>query len=135
MDERILIVADAESNVWMRNSLAPRGFLVTIADNAKQGYEQLRESQFDLVIVNVADATEGLNLIKRIRTNPEMQRVAVLSIAEWGTGQATMALTKGADGFERRPLDSERLLAAVRKLLQPNLTMIAWASGVDGEVN
>lgn len=122
MDERILIVADEDSDLWMREALAPHGFLVVTTDDANRGYEQLRESQFDLVIVNLAEATEGLNLVKRIRTNPELQRIAVLSIAEWGTGQATMALTKGADGFEPRPLNSERLLAAVRKLLQPNLT-------------
>ena len=135
MDERILIVGDAERCVGLRQSLATEGFAVTITGDTNAGYEEFRQSQFELIIVNLGDSIEGLNLIKRIRANSNFRRVSILTIAEWGTGQATMALTEGADGFEPGPVDAERLIAAVRKLLQPNLTMIARASGVDGEVD
>ena len=133
MHERILIVCDEQQN-WMRDSLAAEGFVVTITDDANRGYEYLRESGFDLVIVNLGNSTAGLDFIKRIRANPDLRPISVLAIAEWGTGQPTMALTVGADGFERRPVDSVRLIVAVRKLLQPNLTMIALATGVEGEL-
>ena len=135
MHERILIVGDVERSVGPRQSLATEGFIVTTTDDVSASYEQLRESQFELAIVNLDKSTEGLNLIKRIRANSELRRVSILAIAEWGTGHPTMALTAGADRFEPEPLDAERLIAAVRKLLRPNLTMIARASGVDVEVD
>ena len=133
MHERILIVGDEQQN-WMRDSLAPEGFVVTITDDANRGYEYLSESAFDLVVVNLDNSTSGLDFIKRIRANFELRRVSILTIAEWGTGQPTMALTEGADAFEPGPVGGDRLIAAVRKLLQPNLTMIALATGVEGEL-
>jgi DNA-binding response OmpR family regulator len=133
MRERILIVCDEQRNAWMRDSLAQQRFSVTITDDADKGYEQLLESRFDLVVMCLTDSTSGLKFIKRIRANSELRRVLILAIANWGTGQPTMALTAGADGFEPGPVDHERLIAAVAKLMRPNLTMIARASGVEGE--
>ena len=135
MHERILIVGNAERSAGPRQSLATEGFIVTTTDDVNASYEQLRESQVDLVIVNLDDSNERLNLIKRIRANSELRRISILAIAEWGTGHPTMALTAGADGFEPGPVDAERLIAVVRKLLRPNLTMIARASGVEVEVD
>jgi len=135
MHERILIVGNAERSAGPRQSLATEGFIVTTTDDVNASYEQLRESQFELVIVNLDDSNERLNLIKRIRENSELRRISILAIAEWGTGHPTMALTAGADGFEPGPVEPERLIAAVRKLLRPNLTMIARASAVDVEVD
>jgi DNA-binding response OmpR family regulator len=109
----------------MRDSLAQQRFSVTITDDVDKGYEQLLESRFDLVVMCLSDSTSGLKFIKRIRAKSELGRVLILAIAEWGTGQPTMALTAGADGFEPGPVDRERLIAAVAKLMRPNLTMIA----------
>ena len=134
MDERILIVGDAEQSARLRESLATERLRVTIAD-ANEVYEQLGKSQFELVIIDLGGSPERLNLIKRIRANLDLRRVSILTIGEWGTGQPTIALAEGADGFEPGPVHGERLIAAVRKLLQPNLTMIARVSGVDGEVD
>ncbi len=131
MLERILIVADEQRHRWMRASLARQGFSVTFAADADKGYEQLIESRFDLMVMGLSDSTGGLNLIKRIRTNSELRRVLILAIAEWGTGHPTMALTEGADGFEPGPLDNDRLIAAVARLMRPKLTMTARASAAD----
>jgi DNA-binding response OmpR family regulator len=135
MDERILIVGDAERTVWMREPLAAETFLVTTAENASSGYEELSESPFDLVIVDLHESTDGRELVRRIRANQDLRRISILAIGEWGTGQPTLALTEGADKFEPGPVDAPRLIATVRKMLEPHLTMIARASGVDGEAD
>src|SRR5690349_9876743 len=103
MGERILIISDEQRTAGMRESLAQEGFSVTITDDSTHGYEELLGSQFDLVAVNLGDPASGTDLIKRIRTNPELGRVLILTIAEWGTGQPTTALAAGADAFEARP--------------------------------
>jgi len=131
MLERILIVSDEKGNMWMRASLARQGFSVAVADDADKGYAQLLESRCDLAVISLRDSTSGLHLIKQIRGNSELRRVLILAIAEWGTGRPTMALTAGADGFEPGPVDRERLIAAVARLMRGNLTMTARASVAD----
>jgi len=52
-------------------------------------------------------------------------------IAEWGTGQPMLALSHGADAFEPKPVDEPRLLAAVKRLLRPNMVMVARANALE----
>lgn len=130
MRERILIVSDDQRNASMRESLAQEGFATTITDDEREGYGQVLESKFDLVIVNLSDATKGLGLINQIRAN-HLRKPLILAVAEWGTGQPTMALTEGADGFEPGPVDDRRLVAAVTRLLRQSLTRTARASSAE----
>jgi len=133
MHERILIVCDEQQNGRMRELLTQQGFSVTIFDDANAAYDELVRSEFNLIIVNLSRLAEGPDLIKRIRAKAEPERISILAIGEWGSGQPTMALIQGADAFEPAPVDDERLLAAVAKLMRPKLTMIARASAVDAD--
>jgi len=133
MNERIMIVSDDEPNASLQQALDGHGFTVTVAAEASEGYERLSQSHFDLVIVNLNRPITGVSLIKRIRSNPALRRLMVLTIAEWGSGQPTMALAQGADGFEPAPIDAGRLVAAVEKLLRPNMVMTAAANSANAE--
>jgi DNA-binding response OmpR family regulator len=133
MPERVLIVSDEQQHSAMRESLAQQGYFVTLTDDADRAFSELLTSQCAIVIVRLDHSIDRLDLIKRIRQNAELQRISILAVGEWGTGQPTMALAAGADGFEPEPVNRERLIAAVAKLMRPNLTMIASASGVDRE--
>ena len=133
MNERILIISDDETNASLQRPLDEHGFTVTLAQNADDGYRRLSQLQFDLVIVNLHHPITGVGLIKRIRSNLALRRLMVLTIAEWGTGQPTMALAQGVDGFEPSPIDADRLLTAVEKLLRPNMVMTAAASATKAE--
>lgn len=131
MTQRILIVSDDEPNAVLRESLDEHGFEVMMAADANDGYRRLVETGFDLVIVNLARAITGAGLIKRIRSNTELNQLKVLTIAEWGTGQTTVALAHGADGFEPKPIRSDQVVKTVETLLRP-LAMMASASA-EGE--
>ena len=131
--QRILIVSDEELSQALRPALEAKGFGVALTGEAADSYGQLIDSQFDLVIVDLARAITGVALIKRIRSNPTLSRLLVLTIAEWGTGQATIALSQGADGFEPKPVEATELVAAVEKLLRPRLVMTAKASTTKGD--
>src|SRR5436853_6400226 len=123
MNERILIISDDEPNASLQRALDGHGFAVTVVENADDGYQQLSQLQFDLVIINLNRPITGVGLIKRIRSNPTLRRLMVLTIAEWGSGQPTIALAQGADGFEPAPVDADRLVMAVERLLRPNMFM------------
>jgi len=128
-----MIISDDEPNASLQQALDGHGFTVTVAESANDGYERLSQLQFDLVIMNLHRPITGVGLIKRIRANPALRRLMVLTIAEWGTGQPTMALAQGADGFEPAPVDADRLVTAVEKLLRPNMVMTAAASATNAE--
>ena len=133
MTQRILIITDDEQSHSLRQALELKGFDVTVTQEADDGHRQLIGSHFDMVILDLARAITGVGLIKRIRSNPELNRLLVLTIAEWGTGQPTLALTQGADAFEPKPIKATELVGAVEKLLRPRMVMTAKASTADGE--
>jgi DNA-binding response OmpR family regulator len=131
--KQILVFSDDAVDEFARAALKQRGFGVTIAREAEKAYGQLLSSPFDLVIVNVARAQEGVEFVKRLRATPKLSRTCVLTIAAWGTGQATLALTEGADAFEAKPLNPDRLIAVVERLLHPKATRTAVAASVSLE--
>jgi DNA-binding response OmpR family regulator len=133
MTQQILIISDDETNESLRQALVEHGLKITVAKDADAGYWSLVETKFDLVLVNLADPLTGVSLIQRIRSNAILRKVPILTVAEWGTGQATLALSQGSDGFEPKPIDADRLVEAIEKLLRPRMAMSAKASTANGE--
>lgn len=133
MTQQVLIISDDTGREFLRPALIGHGFSVTVAEDADAGYGLLADGQFDLVIANLSDASTGVDLIQRIRSNAKLSKLLILTVAEWGTGQATIALSQGSDGFEPKPIDAQRLVGAVEKLLQPGMAMSAKASTRHGE--
>jgi DNA-binding response OmpR family regulator len=134
MKQRILIISDDRTGESLRRVLDGRGFEVTLTEAAEDGYRQLVEGRFHLALVYLERAITGAGLIKRIRANPKLNQVRVMTIAEWGTGQATIALAQGADAFEPKPIEAGRLAEAVENLLRPNMVMTARASSTNGDL-
>jgi len=126
--QQILVFADGALDEFPSCALEQRGFGVTVADDAERAYGQLLGSSFDLVIVDVQGAQKGVEFVKRLRATPKLSRTRVLTIAAWGTGQATLALTEGADAFEAKPLNPDRLIMAVERLLLSKAAVAANAS-------
>jgi DNA-binding response OmpR family regulator len=126
--QKILIVSDHEPAASARTALEQRGFTLTLAEEFESAYGQLLGSAFNLVIIDVANAAEGVEFVKRLRATPKLTRTFVLTLAEWGSGQPTMALTEGADAFEPKPIDDARLVAAVERLLRQRVAKTAAAT-------
>ena len=127
MTQRIMFVTDSAPDVRLVAVLEEHGFAVStepelpIADEASL-------TPPDLIVLDALDANEGLKRLKEIRTRSDLRTSSVLVLAEWGTGQATLALANGADGFEPKPIDAKRLIAAVERFARPRLVMTASAS-------
>jgi DNA-binding response OmpR family regulator len=121
--QRILIVsADAQFD-FMRAAVEARGFEVTVAHDHDGAYGCLLESSFDLVVIDVAEAPRDIEFIQRLRVTSKLSKIFVLALGEWGTGQPTLALSQGADGYEPKPVNTERLIAAVERMLRPELAV------------
>jgi DNA-binding response OmpR family regulator len=134
MKQRILIISDERTGESLRRVLDEMGFEVTLTENAEDGYRQLVGARFHLALVSLDSAITGAGLIKRIRATPKLSQLRVMTIAEWGTGQATIALAQGADAFEPKPIEADRLAEAVENLLRPDMVMTARASATNGDL-
>jgi len=117
MKQRILIISDDPTSGSLRRSLDDGGFEVTLTDDANDGYGRILGGRFDLVLVNLDQAVCGAGLIRRIRSNGSLRQLRILTVAEWGTGQATMALAQGVDAFEAKPVEARRLIETIERLL------------------
>ena len=126
--QQILIVSDHTPEESARATLEQRGFAVTLAPDLGSAYGQLLESAFDLVIVDVAHAPDGVEFVRRLRATPNLNQTFVLTLADWGTGQTTLALTAGADACEPKPIEATRLVAAVERLLRQRVAKTAAAT-------
>ena len=122
--QRILIVSNEALSDSVREALEQRGFTITVAEDSESADGELARSLFALVIVVVADGTDGIELIKRMRATPTLKSVLILVVAAWGAGAATLALSQGADAYEPRPLEAARLLASVERLLSRQAVVI-----------
>jgi DNA-binding response OmpR family regulator len=119
VDERLVeVLREHEFDVWMETK-------PSVADG------RLLASPPDLLIFDILDASAAIELLQKVRSSHRLKSTPVIVIAEWGTGQATLALSQGADAFERKPIDASRLLTAVENLLRPKMVMTAKVSGLN----
>jgi DNA-binding response OmpR family regulator len=132
MAQAILIISDGP-NESLRRALEAKGFNVTAAAHTEDSYRQIVETPIDLVVIDLEEAINGIDLVKRIRSTPDLRQVKILTVAEWGTGQATLALSHGADALERKQFDSDHLVRTVKELLRAGRAMTARASRANGD--
>jgi DNA-binding response OmpR family regulator len=122
--QRILIVSDSAHLSFARATLEHRGFAVTIEKDRDTAFETLLENPFDVVVTDSGRAENSVEFIKRVRATPQLAGILILIIAEWGTGEPTLALAAGADAFEpnhAKPIDPNRLITSIERLLNPQV--------------
>lgn len=117
MTQSILFVGGANLDGSVRHHLEQNGFAVSAVTGSAPAIELLAASRIDLVIVQLDESENGTALIKQLRAVLGTKATGVLAIAEWGSGLPTVALAAGADAYEPAPLDPERLIDAVQRVL------------------
>jgi DNA-binding response OmpR family regulator len=119
---RILIVSDcADQQSPTLQALARAHFETIESPNFTEAYTRLLDSGFDLIVIERAEpARDSIEFIKRVRATPQLTAILILIVAEWGTGEPTLALRAGADAYEPnevRPFDPSRLVTSIERLL------------------
>jgi DNA-binding response OmpR family regulator len=106
--------------------LEERGWLLALVPDVEPAYRRLHKSQFDLVILDLTKSTEGLIFIKRLRAAQITRTIPVLVLGEWGTGAPSLALSQGADAYEPKPINAERLATSIERLLTERAVAAGW---------
>ncbi|HKP36584.1 MAG TPA: hypothetical protein VJT71_06970 [Pyrinomonadaceae bacterium] len=115
--KRVLFIATQAPDDVTRRTLEIRGFAPTFADDWQQAWSRLSEAEFSLVIADLGRDTEAISFIRRLRETETTKAMPVLALGEWGTGAPTLALSQGADAYERTPIQAERLATSIERLL------------------
>src|SRR5205814_323149 len=116
--KKILIVEDEEvGRELMKMALERDGYLVVAAEDGARGFELARSERPDLIITDVwMPAADGVYLVRRVRSTPELASTPILVTTGFGTGSASLSLAQGADAYEPKPLDPDSLRETVRRL-------------------
>ena len=119
MTTRLLIIEDDESlNQMLAFHFEDQGYDVAGANTCGEGMDQLKQSAFDLILLDqqLPDGT-GLELLKTIRTDEPDQPVIMM------TGQhdlelAIQAIKTGAADFIHKPIKTDELQIVVNRVLE-----------------
>ena len=119
---RILIAAPDDDERAATRQALERDFEIVDAADFTRAYALLLESPFDLVVIKSAGPpSDGIEFIKRIRRASGLTGILILVLAEWGTGEPSVALGAGADAYEAAngpdPVDVDRLQTSIERLL------------------
>lgn len=118
MKAKVLVVDD-ESQIRrvIKTSLMAEGFSVTEAYSADEAFRKLRESRYDLVLLDVnMPGMSGLEACSEIRRGSD---IAILMLTVRNTEQDKIAaLDAGADDYITKPFSMPELLARIRASLR-----------------
>jgi DNA-binding response OmpR family regulator len=117
---RILVVDD-EPHIRrvLEAMLGKEGFEVHSVSDGEEGLQAIADGGVDLVILDLLmPGTHGLEVLAKIRSDPEHSRTPVIILT--AKGQDTdreAALTGGADDFMTKPFSPKKLVARIREIL------------------
>src|SRR5262249_3258843 len=102
--------------------LTSSGYLVTTAENGKQGLELIEKNHFDLVLLDVGMADlNGLEVLKSIREHHSATELPVIMVSGMNSSkQVVEALELGANDFVSKPIDFPVALARIQTQLLKN---------------
>lgn len=118
---RILVVDDVKTN---RDLLARRlrrdGHVVVKARSGEHALEILREQEFDLLMADVLmPGMNGIELLRRIKSDPRLHDVPVLMISGLKEDSAVLrCIAEGAEDYLPKPVDSILLRARIQACLE-----------------
>ena len=113
----ILFVSREAPDDETRRLFENRGFQLMAIRDFAMALDTVRQAGLTAIVVDVRVGSDAINLIRFVRQHEQAKTLALLAIGEWGTGEPTLALSVGADGFEPTPLQAERLLTSIERLL------------------
>jgi PAS domain S-box-containing protein len=122
---RVLIIGNDMSVAAMRLALGGVGFEVLLAANSDEGLHAAKEDRADVILLDVAPRGDRpLALCRRIKADPELNRIPVILIAgrQPTAGSGADGLEAGADAYITRPIDPRELVAWVRAMLRNKQT-------------
>jgi DNA-binding response OmpR family regulator len=116
--QRLLIVEDETTlRETLAYNLKREGYEITATGDGGEALELARETEFDLIVLDVMLPTlDGLSIVRILRK--EQRTPIILLTARSGEVDRIMGLETGADDYVVKPFSLGELLARVRAVLR-----------------
>jgi CheY-like chemotaxis protein len=117
----ILYVEDNEDNAYMlkmRLELTDE-FEVLVAEDGEQGCEIAAAKRPDLILMDLEmPVVDGWEATRRLKSNPETRGIPVIGLSAHALAdEREKALAAGCEEFDTKPVEFDRLLGKIRKLV------------------
>ncbi|CAN5854933.1 response regulator [soil metagenome] len=117
---KILLVEDNEMNRDMLGRrLQRRGFQVLIAVDGAEGLAMAQRDGPDLILMDMSlPVIDGWEATRRLKATPETQAIPIIALtAHAMLGDREKAMEAGADDYDTKPIELDRLLGKIEALL------------------
>lgn len=119
--EMILVVEDeAEIRELVRYNIARHGYEVLCAASGEEAMLACRDKSPDLIVLDLMlPGMDGLEVCRRLKQDPELQKIPVLMLTAKGEdADIVMGLELGADDYITKPFSPRVLVARVGAVLR-----------------
>jgi CheY-like chemotaxis protein len=118
---RILYVEDNDDNVYMlkmRLELTDE-FEVLVAEDGEAGCAKAAAERPDLILMDLELPTiDGWEATRRLKSDPATRNIPVIALSAHAlAGSREKALAAGCNEFDTKPIDFERLIASIKRVL------------------
>ena len=118
---KLLYVEDNDDNVYMlKMRLELLGdFEVLTAENGERGCEVAAAERPDIILMDLEmPIVDGWEATRRLKSNPKTRDIPVIAFSAHAlAGERSKALAAGCNEFETKPIEFDRLVATIRRIL------------------
>ena len=120
---KILLVEDNEMNSDMLSRrLTRKGFDVIVAVDGVEAVALAASDGPDLILMDMSlPGMDGWEATRRVKAAPETNHIPVIALtAHAMSSDREKALEAGCDDYDTKPVELERLLGKIERLLESN---------------
>jgi len=118
---KILYIEDNDDNVYMlkmRLELLD-DYEVLAAEDGEKGCELAASERPDLILMDLEmPIIDGWEATRRLKSNPQTRDIPIIALSAHAlAGAREKALAAGCDEFDTKPIEFDRLVATIQRLL------------------
>jgi two-component system, cell cycle response regulator DivK len=117
---KVLLVEDNEMNRDMLSRrLTRRGFQVVFAVDGQQGVDLARSERPDIILMDMSlPVLDGWEATRRVKSDEATRTVPVIGLtAHAMSGDREKAIAAGCDDYDTKPVELERLIGKIERLV------------------
>ena len=117
---KVLLVEDNELNRDMLSRrLNRRGYDVVFAVDGAQALEMARSEKPDIILMDMSlPVMDGWEATRRVKSDDALRNVPVIALtAHTMSGDREKALEAGCDDYDTKPVEFDRLIGKIERLL------------------
>lgn len=121
---KILYVEDNEDNVYMlTRRLKRKGFELVIAVDGLEGVEKARSEKPDLILMDLSlPKMDGWAATSIIKSDEATREIPIIALSAHAMEEhKASAIASGCDDYDTKPVDMERLIKKIKRLLEPSI--------------